>query len=76
MYKAAFFSLQAWLYLKERIYAGTKKELLGRLDGENKQVLSVLINWDSIRPDREKRPDHYFSLLKTWSSFMLLETNA
>lgn len=72
-YKTAFFVLQEWLYLKQNLYIPTKKELLLHLDGENRDVLDISINWDHLKVDRETRPEYYFSLLKKWCSFLLQE---
>ncbi|MDF9409857.1 MAG: hypothetical protein A4E52_00393 [Pelotomaculum sp. PtaB.Bin013] len=69
-YKIAFFVLQEWLYLEESLYIPTKKELLPHLDGENRSVLDICINWESLKDDREKRPEYYFSLIKNWCSLM------
>lgn len=70
-YKTTYFVLQEWMYLKTRMYIPAKKKLLPELDGEDSAVLEVYINWESLKNDRDKRPDYYFSLLKSWCSLML-----
>jgi hypothetical protein len=72
-YKPAFFVLQEWVYLKERLYIPTKTELLLHIEGGNKEILDTLINWEALKADRKKNPERYFSLLKNWSSKILQE---
>lgn len=70
-YKVAFFALQELVFLQEREYVPTKKELLGHLDAEDRRVVEVCMHWAELEDDRRDRPEHYFSLLKGWSSRML-----
>lgn len=70
-YKASFYILQEWFYLKGHQYIPTKAELLPHLNNEGKLVLTTLIRWDSLKEDRRKHPQNYFEILKDWSSNML-----
>lgn len=75
-YKAAFFVMQELVSLRDREYVATKKALLGRLEGEDKQVLETCMRWNELRDDRRDRPEHYFSLLREWSSKAMKAVNA
>ena len=70
-YKFAFFVLQEWVYVTGGKYVPTKKELLLELEGENKAVLELLINWNHLKTDREKTPEKYFFALIGWASSMM-----
>lgn len=65
-YKCAFFILQAIYYLKNSEYMGSKKELLMELDGEDKEILLVNINWDSL--DIIGNTEFYFEKIINWAS--------
>ena len=65
-YKSAFFILQAVYYAENSQYIPTKAELLKLLDGENKEVLLVNINWDSL--NIEENLDFYFEKIINWAS--------
>lgn len=73
-FKSAFYVLQEWTYLENHQYFPTKVELLSHLNNEGKFILSALIDWDSLKEDRSKRPLSYFVALKDWSSHMLQGT--
>ncbi len=72
-YKFAFFVLQEWFFLKEKKYIPTKKELLPLLEGENREILDTLINWDMQAEGRRKDTEKCFAALKNWSGAMLQE---
>ena len=70
-YKTAFFVLQEWVYVREHRYVPTKRELLEHLDGNDRKVVSVCIDWSSLTEDRRLNSEHYFSLIIEWSDDML-----
>ena len=70
-YKTAFFILQEWVYLREHQYVPAKKDLIGCLQNQDRDVLDICIHWDSLEADRKRRPEYYFSLIISWSSMML-----
>jgi len=70
-YKAAFFILQEWVYLTDRRYVPTKREMIERLDGDDRKVLAICVGWDGLKDDRREHPERYFSLMKEWSSGMM-----
>ena len=64
-YKSAFFILQAVYYSRNTEFIGTKKELLRVLDGEEKEILLVNLNWDSL--DIAENTDFYYEKLINWA---------
>jgi len=70
-YKAAFFVLQEMHFLRHREYVATKRELLDRLDGLDREILATCMCWSELSEDRMDRPEHYFSMLREWSSATL-----
>ena len=48
LYKATFFILQAKYFIQNKKYIRTKKELLSKLSGLDKEILTVCINRNSI----------------------------
>lgn len=63
-YKRAFYILQILYYLRSNNYVDTKKELVYLLDGEDKEILLVIINWNSL--DVLDNTDFYFEKLLNW----------
>lgn len=74
LYKGAFFPLQLVYYLREGTYIRTKKELLPLLGGDEKEILSVSMNWPAYSKKIHKKPDVYFELLIQWASEILANT--
>jgi len=75
-YKSSFFVLQAWIYLKDRIYLLKKKEVLDYLTDElDIQILKASFEWDNLSHDREARPWDYFMNLSDWAAKMLLRAD-
>jgi hypothetical protein len=74
-YKVAFFVMQELVFLRGREYVATKKALLGRLEPEDREVLDACMRWNELGDDRRDRPEHYFSLLREWSSRALKAVN-
>jgi len=72
VYKAAFFMLQARLFLETGKYVPSKKALAPLLDGLDREVFSTALKWGEMAEDRAKRPEHYFMQLADWSSELLL----
>jgi hypothetical protein len=70
-YKFAFFALQEWVYVAKKKYVPTKKELIAELNGENKAILEICMNWDNQKTDREKTPEKYFFALIGWAASMM-----
>lgn len=71
-YKAAFYILQNIYYLEKGEFAGTKAELLKRLNGPDKEILERLVTWrdsaeDGNGNDSGKFEDYLNAMLK-WSS--------
>jgi hypothetical protein len=73
-YKAAFFVLQEMVFLRHREYVATKRDLLERLDGVDREVLEACMRWTELREDRRDRPERYFMMLREWSSAVLRGT--
>ncbi len=64
-YKSAFYILQAVYYSRNTEFIGTKKELVSVLDGEDKEILLVNLNWESL--DIAENSDFYFEKLINWA---------
>ncbi|CDE62467.1 nucleotidyltransferase domain protein [Fusobacterium sp. CAG:439] len=64
-YKSAFFILQAVYYVRNTEYIGTKKDLLTKLDGEDKEILLVNMNWQSL--NIAENSDFYFEKIINWA---------
>ena len=65
-YKSAFFILQAIFYATHSEYLGSKKELVELLDGEDREVLLVNINWDSL--NISENTDFYYEKIIKWAA--------
>lgn len=61
--KAVFFILQHLHYLQSGVFAATKKELLGRLQGEDKAVLELSM---ALQTQGEYNFDRAFALVFGW----------
>ncbi len=66
-YKTIFFILQALYYSRNTEYIGSKNELVQLLDGEDKEVLLVNMNWDSLKV--KDNLDFYFEKIINWAAF-------
>lgn len=66
LYKSLFFILRLTDYLRSGHYSRTKAELLGRLAGEEKELLDAGVNWDAHEADVSARPDVYYERLISW----------
>lgn len=66
LYKPVFFILRLTDYLRSGHYSGTKAGLLGRLAGEEKELLDISVRWDAYEADARARPDAYYDRLITW----------
>ncbi len=64
-YKSAFFILQAVFYIQNSEYIGSKKELLARIEGEDKEILLVNMNWDSL--NISKNIEFYYEKIIDWA---------
>lgn len=64
-YKSAFFILQALYYAQNSAYIGSKSELTNLLTGEDKEILLVSINWNSLRVNTNK--DFFFEKIINWA---------
>ncbi len=62
-YKSVFFILQNLYYLENRVFIGTKKELLTVLDGKDKQVLKAAL---SFTDNADYNFEEKFNLLFSW----------
>jgi hypothetical protein len=72
LYKAAFFVIQCWYFLKYGNYISRRKDLLRRhITAEDRQVLKRYENWDAEEQARIKNPLETIRLLERWSSQML-----
>lgn len=74
-YKKACFIMQQMVYLNTHKYIKTKEELLTYFDKETRDILYNSIIWDSLKQDREARPEGYFTRLMEWSSKVLTHYN-
>ena len=64
-YKSAFFILQALYYSRNTEYIGSKKELVQLLEGEDKEILLVNMNWKSLQVNENL--DFYFEKIINWT---------
>lgn len=64
-YKSAFFILQALYYSRNTEYIGSKKELVKLLEGEDKEILLVNMNWKSLQVNENL--DFYFEKIINWA---------
>jgi predicted nucleotidyltransferase len=71
MYKSPFFLLQALCYLRSGIYICTKKELLPLLEGAEREILTININWNAYSSTIMANTDIYFDLMFRWSKEIL-----
>ncbi len=72
LYKAAFFVIQSWYFLKYGNYISRRKDLLRRhITPEDRLVLKRYENWDADEKARTENPLDTIRLLERWSSQML-----
>lgn len=71
LYKSAFFILRLTDYLRSGHYCRTKAELLGRVAGDEKELLDAGVRWDAYEADVRARPDAYYERLITWCQKVL-----
>ncbi len=71
-YKQVFFILQNLHYLESGCFAGTKKELLGQLDGMDRQVLKTAMALGGGEPCSFEKD---FALLFSWCAQALARTS-
>ncbi len=64
-YKSVFFILQALYYSRNTEYIGSKKELVKLLEGEDKEILLVNMNWKSLQVNENL--DFYFEKIINWA---------
>ncbi|HCI21813.1 MAG TPA: hypothetical protein DE176_04665, partial [Clostridiales bacterium] len=65
-YKTVFFLLQLSHYLRTGDYLPTKRALLERLTGDERDILEISLHWEAHGADRAAGPDRYFRLLLDW----------
>lgn len=70
-YKSAAFTLQLFHYLSTKEYIHSREELLKKLSGRDREVLSVTTKWESFKTYREKQPDDFFDIIIKWCSEIL-----
>lgn len=76
-YRMSFFILQVWVFLTEKRYVLTKREMLGVLkDPLDKETLRVCLEWDQLATEREAKPHAFYSQMAEWSSSLLLRADA
>jgi len=73
IYKGAFFILQGIYYLRNNRYIGNKNELLPLLDGVERQILAISMDWDGYQDKLLANPDEYFNFIILWCSNVLGE---
>lgn len=72
LYKASFFVIQSWYFLKYVNYVPRRKDLLkSHITAEDRLVLKRYENWDADEQARKENPLDTISLLERWSSQML-----
>ncbi|MDD4312502.1 MAG: nucleotidyltransferase domain-containing protein [Eubacteriales bacterium] len=71
LYKAAFFLLQIVYYRNTGDYIHTKRDLLPKLNGEEREILSLSMNWPMHAEQVRTNPDFYFDRLIQWSAAVL-----
>lgn len=72
LYKMTFFILQAKYFLKNNLYIAAQKELLQILAGEDKEILSICINKNSINSKSESDIEILYSKIIQWSQSFLI----
>ncbi|MDL2281078.1 nucleotidyltransferase domain-containing protein [Selenomonadales bacterium OttesenSCG-928-I06] len=72
-YKTIFFILQVVYYLRSGTYIYTKKELLPLLKDEEKQLLTISMNWQMFAGEREDDPEKFYNFIIKWGSNILKE---
>ncbi len=65
LYKNTFFVLQAMFFLKTGEYVSTKKSLLEKLDGKDKEILQICIDKEKI--ENYTNTDNLYDSLIKWS---------
>lgn len=71
MYKNASFLLLSVFYLRESVFIPTKKELLLLLEGDEKKILGINMNWDGYSTTAVNNADEYYDLILRWSKLVL-----
>lgn len=70
-YKAAVFVIKQQYYLRGGVYLRTRRELLPRLQGTEREIVLAVDRWAGQAADRAARPGRYFSLLLDWCAAVL-----
>lgn len=70
-YKSVFFILQNLYFVEKGTFYNSKKELLGCLEGQDRDVLAMSLNMQSGLDF-----DHAFNLLLSWCQNVLIRLNA
>lgn len=69
--KSAFFLLQAIHFLSSGEYIHSKQELFALLEGDERELVRISMNWDACSAALLAEPDTYFELLLGWSGKIL-----
>ena len=73
-YKGASFILQGLHYLRGGEYIGSKKELMLRLEGAEREILEAGMGWAGCADLVAANPDIYFEKMIGWCSGILADT--
>jgi predicted nucleotidyltransferase len=72
LYKATFFVIQCWYFLKYGNYISRRRDLIKRhITAEDRLVLKCYENWDAEEQARKENPLDVIRQLERWSSQML-----
>lgn len=74
LYKMTFFILQSKYFLRTQEYIPTKKLLVEKLDGTDRQILDICINKDQIknRPVEKTETERLYKNLIDWCSDLIV----
>jgi len=73
-YKGTFFILQGLYYLRDGEYIGNKKELLLKLEGAEREILEIGMDWADYGEKVADNPDLYYEKIIGWCSEILADT--
>lgn len=73
VYKGFFFAMQIVQYLRNRLYARTKKELLSMLSGDEAELLRCSMETAYYEERKTQNPDALFQNMLAWTGSVMRE---
>lgn len=73
VYKSFFFAVQLVEYLRHGVYAGSKKELLTLLSGDEAELLHLSMDSEKYEARKKNDPDALFQCMLTWTGKTMYE---